>query len=67
MRRLMKEVGAEIVGKEALEIIRDQVEKIAKNITKSAIDIMKDDRRKKLSAKDIEIAYTESTPSFSLK
>ncbi|MCF2141589.1 MAG: NFYB/HAP3 family transcription factor subunit [Candidatus Lokiarchaeota archaeon] len=53
IRRLMREEGARLVSDDALAILIKTLEKHAVETTKKAIEIVKDDRRKRITAKDI--------------
>ncbi len=59
IRRLMAEEGARLVSDEALAIMIKSLEKHAIATTKKAIDIVKDDKRKRITAEDISWATKE--------
>ncbi|MHA1521938.1 MAG: histone-like protein [Promethearchaeota archaeon] len=59
IRRLMAEEGAKLVSDEALVIMIKSLEKHAINTTKKAIEIVKDDKRKRITAEDISWATQE--------
>ena len=56
LRKLMKDAGAEIVSRDAVEILLDYLEKRAKLLTESAIVFAKHSKRKKVSAGDMGLA-----------
>lgn len=53
IRRLMKREGANLVAEDAVELLIKQLEKEAKAVTKSAIKIVKGDKRKRLMKEDV--------------
>lgn len=53
MRRLMKNEGAKLVSKEAIELLVVKLQEVAGKIVQKALIVMKDDKRKRLSANDI--------------
>ncbi|MHA1674976.1 MAG: histone-like protein [Promethearchaeota archaeon] len=59
IRRLMAEEGARLVSDEALAIMITSLEKHAITTTKKAIEIVKDDKRKRITAEDISWATKE--------
>ncbi|MHA1619273.1 MAG: histone-like protein [Promethearchaeota archaeon] len=59
IRRLMAEEGAKLVSDEALVIMIKSLEKHAIITTKKAIEIVKDDKRKRITAEDISWATQE--------
>jgi histone H3/H4 len=56
LRALMKEAGAEIVARDAVDKLMDYLEGYAKNLTDCALDIAKHSGRKKVTADDMKIA-----------
>nr|MDO8110327.1 NFYB/HAP3 family transcription factor subunit [Candidatus Sigynarchaeota archaeon] len=53
IRRLMKNQGANLVAEEAVITLVDFLEKFADGLTKKAMKIAEEDKRKKLTAEDI--------------
>ncbi|MBN2154585.1 MAG: NFYB/HAP3 family transcription factor subunit [Candidatus Lokiarchaeota archaeon] len=56
IRRLMKDEGAKLVAEAAVDLLINKLEKVATDVTKSAIKIVKTDKRKRLTAQDIQLA-----------
>ena len=56
LRSLMKEAGAEIVSRAAVDKLMDYLEEYAKDLTICALDIAKHSGRKKVTADDMAIA-----------
>lgn len=56
LRALMKDAGAEIVSRAAVDKLMDYLEAYAKNLTDCALDIAKHSGRKKVTADDMRIA-----------
>jgi histone H3/H4 len=56
LRRLMKESGAEIVSKEAVETLLFYLEDRSLKITKMALKFAKHSKRKKITTSDMELA-----------
>lgn len=56
VRRLMRDEGASLVSDGALSLMIKALEDHATVVTKKAIDIVKDDKRKRLTAEDISWA-----------
>ena len=56
IRRLMKAQGAYLVAEDAVVGLVDYLEKYAQEVTKKAIKVAKEDKRKKLTAADVEAA-----------
>jgi len=56
LRALMKDAGAEIVSRAAVDKLMDFLEGYAKNLTDCALDIAKHSGRKKVTASDMKIA-----------
>ncbi|MHA1720340.1 MAG: histone-like protein [Promethearchaeota archaeon] len=59
VKRFMKEQGATLISDEAIELLIKQLEIQAKRTTKKALSLVKDERRKRLSADDIIWASKE--------
>lgn len=56
VRRLMQEEGASLISDEALDLLINTLEKHAVETTKKALEIVKDDKRKRITSKDINWA-----------
>ncbi|MHA1731802.1 MAG: histone-like protein [Promethearchaeota archaeon] len=56
IRRLMKAEGAELVSNEAVQLLIDQLLKVAADVTKAAVSAVKADKRKRVTAGDIRDA-----------
>ncbi|HEY0088727.1 MAG TPA: histone [Candidatus Lokiarchaeia archaeon] len=56
IRRLMKKEGADLVAAEALDKLINFLEKSAAETTKKAIEVCKNDKRKRVTAADIRNA-----------
>ena len=56
LRNLMKTAGAEIVSRDAVELLLNYLEKRAKELTAIALVIAKHSKRKKISAGDLGLA-----------
>jgi len=56
LRALMKDAGAEIVSRAAVDKLMDYLETYAKSLTDCALDIAKHSGRKKVTAEDMKIA-----------
>ena len=56
LRRLMKESGAEIVSKEAVETLLFYLEDRSQKLTKMALKFAKHSKRKKITTGDMELA-----------
>ncbi|MHA1648365.1 MAG: histone [Promethearchaeota archaeon] len=56
LRRLMKDEGAGLVSEGALLLMAKTLEAHAKKVTKKAISIVKDEKRKRLTSQDITFA-----------
>ncbi len=56
VRRLMKDEGASLVSDDALKLIIKTLEDHAVKTTKKAIQLVKDEKRKRLTAEDINWA-----------
>lgn len=59
IKRFMKEQGATLVSNDAIELLIEQLEMQAKRTTKKALSLVKDERRRRLSADDIIWASRE--------
>ena len=53
IRRLMKDEGAVLVAEEAITLIISHLTDLAKETTKAAVKLVKDEKRKRLTAADI--------------
>ncbi|UYP46560.1 hypothetical protein NEF87_002845 [Candidatus Lokiarchaeum ossiferum] len=53
IRRLMKNEGASLVAENAVELLIEQLTKVATEVTKEAVKMVKADKRKRLTAADI--------------
>ena len=56
LRALMKKAGAEIVSRDAVGTLMDQLEKRAKALTENAIKLAKHSKRKKVTKADMTLA-----------
>lgn len=56
LRNLMKKAGAEIVSRDAVELLLNFLEKRAKELTVTALVFAKHSKRKKISAGDLGLA-----------
>ena len=56
IRRLMKDEGAKLVAEAAVDLLITKLEKTATDVTKAAIKLVKADKRKRLTAPDIQMA-----------
>ncbi|TFG20941.1 MAG: hypothetical protein EU530_01955 [Promethearchaeota archaeon] len=56
IRRLMKDEGAKLVAEAAVDLLISKLEKTATDVTKNAIKLVKTDKRKRLTAPDIQMA-----------
>lgn len=56
VRALMKESGAEVVSKDAVDALITILEKKAKELTTKALEMTRHSGRKKLSADDLKLA-----------
>ncbi len=59
IKRFMKEQGATLISDGAIELLIEQLEMQAKRTTKKALSLVKDEKRKRLSADDIVWASRE--------
>lgn len=53
IRRLMKAEGAELVASDAVDILINQLHKVAQGVTKDAVKLVRSDKRKRVTAADI--------------
>ena len=53
IRRLMKNEGASLVAENAVELLIEQLTKVATEVTKEAVKMVKADKRKRLTAADV--------------
>ena len=60
IRRLMKREGADLVSSDALDFIIDKIEEEAKSVTKTAVNLVRDDDRKRITKEDIKNATPTS-------
>ena len=58
VRALMKESGAEVVSKDAVDALITILEKKAKELTSKALEMTRHSGRKKLSADDLKLALS---------
>ncbi len=56
IRRYMRASGAEIVSKQAVQVMIDFLEKRAKELTAASVMLAKHAKRKKVSAADMKLA-----------
>ena len=56
VRRLMRSAGAEIVSRQAVQVLMDFLVLRAKNLTEVSIALAKHAKRKKVSQKDMALA-----------
>ena len=56
LRSLMKDAGAEIVSRAAVDKLMDYLEQYAKELTNAALDVAKHSGRKKITKGDMNIA-----------
>ena len=56
VRRLMRGEGAKLVSEEALELLIKKIENHGIMVTKKAIALVKDEKRKRLTADDVNWA-----------
>jgi histone H3/H4 len=62
IRRLMKEGGAELVARDAVDTLIDYLEKIVIHKTKLAMEISRNANRKKITKGDMERALKINGP-----
>ena len=53
IRRLMKDEGANLVAEAAVQVLINELTKVGKNVTKAAVKLVKDDKRKRITGPDI--------------
>jgi len=56
IRKLMKDNGAEMVARDAVDAVIDYLEKAAKRITNKALEMTRHAGRKKLTLQDMDLA-----------
>ncbi|MHA1339565.1 MAG: histone [Promethearchaeota archaeon] len=56
VRELMKKTGAEIVSRDAVDVLLYYLEERAKNLTATALKLAKHSKRKKITAEDMKLA-----------
>jgi len=56
IRKLMKDNGAEMVARDAVDALIDYLEKLAKHMTRKALEMTRHASRKKLTVEDMEMA-----------
>ncbi|MFX0186146.1 MAG: histone [Candidatus Hodarchaeota archaeon] len=56
VRKLMKDNGAEMVARDAVDALIDYLEKTAKNVTNKALEMTRHAGRKKLTLEDMGLA-----------
>jgi len=57
IRELMKSVGAQIVARDAVDLMRNKLIEIAKETTASALKLTRHAKRTKLTKSDIEMIF----------
>ena len=55
IRELMGGVGASVVARDAVDLLRDYLEETATEITRKAMQLTKHSKRTKVTASDIEL------------
>ncbi|MBD3197000.1 MAG: histone [Candidatus Lokiarchaeota archaeon] len=56
IRKLMKDNGAEMVARDAVDALIEYLEKLAKDMTRKALEMTRHASRKKLTVEDMELA-----------
>ena len=56
VRKLMKDNGAEMVAREAVDALIDHLEKVARGVTNKALEMTRHAQRKKLTSNDMNLA-----------
>jgi histone H3/H4 len=56
IRKLMKDNGAEMVARDAVDALIDYLEKLAKEVTNKALEMTRHAGRKKLTLEDMDLA-----------
>jgi len=56
VRKLMKDNGAEMVAREAVDALIDYLEKVARGVTNKALEMTRHAGRKKLTVNDMTLA-----------
>lgn len=58
VRKLMKDNGAEMVARDAVDALIDYLEKLAKGVTSKALEMTRHAGRKKLTMTDMDLAMS---------
>ena len=58
VRKLMKDNGAEMVARDAVDALIDYLEKLARGMTNKALEMTRHAGRKKLTLNDMDLAMT---------
>ena len=58
VRKLMKDNGAEMVARDAVDALIDYLEKLAKGVTSKALEMTRHAGRKKLTMNDMDLAMS---------
>lgn len=58
IRKLMKDNGAEMVARDAVDALIDYLEKVAKQVTNKALEMTRHAGRKKLTLEDMDLAMS---------
>ena len=56
VRKLMKDNGAEMVARDAVDALIDYLEKLARSVTNKALEMTRHAGRKKLTLDDMDLA-----------
>ena len=56
VRKLMKDNGAEMVARDAVDALIDYLEKLARDVTNKALEMTRHAGRKKLTLEDMDLA-----------
>ena len=59
IRRLMKGQGAQLVAEDAVTVLIDKLTETAREVTKQAMELVKADKRKRISPEDIKDAVKQ--------
>ncbi len=62
IRKLMKDNGAEMVSRDAVDALISYLESVAKNVTRASMEMSRHASRKKISKADIELALGSNGP-----
>ncbi len=57
IRKLMKDNGAEMVARDAVDALIDYLEKAARSVTRKALEMTRHAKRKKLTLGDMDLAF----------